>query len=113
MWILASSQLTNSPSIQIFSTLSSGMQLSLNVLGAVVADLRRGAGDVDRLLARLGDAGGGVGLAQEFEHHRRRANGGEGVGLASADDVGRRAVHGLEHRRAGAKRVEVGRRGQT
>src|SRR5690606_18687773 len=45
---------------------------------------------------------GGVGLAEVVEHHRRREDRGDGVGLLLAGDVGGRAVHRLEHRRAGA-----------
>src|SRR5438067_12282696 len=113
MWILASSQSTNAPSIQIFSTLSSGMNSPSESVGDVVAYLGRGAGDIDRLLARLGDAGGGVGLAQELQHHGRRPDGGQRIGPTGAGDVGRRAMDGLEQRRPRAGRVEVGGSGQA
>ena len=47
--------------------------------------------------------------AQELQHQRARPDHGNGVGDALAVDVRRRAVHGLEQRREGALRVQVGR----
>ena len=66
----------------------------------------------DRLGARGADPIGGVGLAEEVEHQRGRQDRGTGIGDPLAGDVGRRAVDRLEHRRPGARRVEVRRRRQ-
>ena len=59
------------------------------------------------------DAGRGVRLAEELAHHRGRDDRRTRIGGAGARDVGRRAVHRLEQRRAGAGRIEVGRRGAS
>ena len=120
-WICASSQSTSSPSIQIFSVGVMGIRYCLSgagrragqrrARGDRVADLGRGAGDVVGLVDGFPYSVGRGGLAEELEHHRRGDDRGPRVGLPLPGDVGRRAVHRLEHRRPGAGRVEVGRRG--
>ena len=69
--------------------------------------MRRGG-----LGAGLADAVGRVALAEVVEHEGRRQDGGDRVGLVLPGDVGRRAVDGLEHRRAGAGGVQVAARGE-
>ena len=54
--------------------------------------------------------GGRLGVTEVVEHHHRRPHGADRVGDPLSGDVGRRAVHRLEHRRVLAGRVEVGRR---
>src|SRR3954468_20715763 len=99
MWILASSQATSSPSIQIFSDLVRGISSPSDPGGDGVADLVGGAAEGRRVLDGLGDAGGGIGLAQEVQHEGGRADGRHGIGLARADDVGRRTMYRFEQRR--------------
>ena len=59
------------------------------------------------------DAGGVVGAAQVVEQQRHGGDGGGGVSHPETGDVGRRAVHGLEHRRELTGRVDVARGGQA
>src|SRR5262245_58969831 len=61
-------------------------------------------------LDRLDDRAGGFRLAEMLEHHRARPDLADRVGDALAGDVGRRAVHRLEHRRELALRIDVARR---
>src|SRR3954453_11912764 len=105
MWILASRHGTNSPSIQIFS--DSVIGIGSNPFCDGVADLGGGARVLTGIFDGFGDAGGGIALAEELEHERGRPYRGDRVGPARADDVGRRAVDGLEQGRTGAGRVEV------
>src|SRR5690348_7297279 len=101
----ASSQGTSSPSIQIFSVFSKGM--GSDPPRDRIADLGGRSLDVVGLVDRGAYSGPGVVLAEELQHHRGRDDGRARIGLAGAGDVGRRAVDGLEQRRAGAGGVEV------
>src|SRR5690606_24159972 len=62
---------------------------------------------------RVLDAYGLLGVPEVVQQERDREDRRRRVGLALARDVGRRAVHRLEHRRRGAVGVDVGRRGQA
>ena len=57
------------------------------------------------------DGRGSVRFAEMIEHHRRRPYLRDRIGDALAENVGRRAMHWLEHRRIVAFRVDIGRRG--
>src|SRR4051812_12833083 len=101
MWMRASSQATSLPFIQIFSVGVMGIGVRSPVVGAAqrpwqwcrssvgesepsgdgVADLGGGGVEVGGGGARLAYALGGVGLAEEIEHHGRGEDGGDGVGL--------------------------------
>ena len=80
-------------------------------LGACPGCFGSRAGEVRR--DRGLDAGRRVRLAEVLEQHRHRQHRRRRVGLALAGDVGRRAVHRLEHRRVGAAHVEVAARGEA
>src|SRR5437773_685870 len=124
MWILASSQSTSCPSIQILSTLVMGMPLRLlrDVLGDQIANFsRRVSHRGSRRAAQLGEYGpygpfdpiGGAVLPDEAGQHPRRQDGGQRVGFAGAGDVGGRAVNGLEQARSFPRWVEVAGGGQA
>src|SRR5882757_10827648 len=86
--------------------------------GERVADFLGGAGGLAHALGEVGGDGvldaGGLGLVAEVAQQEGDGeDGGAGVGLALARDVGRRAVHGLEHRRELAGRVDVPARGDA
>src|SRR3954451_21726361 len=138
MWIVASSQLTNSPSIQICFVGVIGMtaprarmwlcevsQTSAVAERGLTRDPRRES--VTDLARRAYDAAAlaevrfnrGLDLARRLlvaevvEQHGDREHRGGGVGLALAGDVRRAAVHRLEHARCGAVRVDVAAGGKA
>src|SRR5579871_2197853 len=78
--MLASSQLTSSPSIQIFSVFCSGMVS--DPPGEVVADVGSGTSELGggRLRHSFVDAGGGIAGAKELEHEGDRGDGRQRVG---------------------------------
>src|SRR5579862_6733304 len=59
---------------------------------------------------RPDDGSGGFGLAEVLEHHRAGPDLPDRVGDTLPGDIGRRAVHRLEHRRKLAFRIDVARR---
>ena len=64
----------------------------------------------ERALDGADDRGRGLLLAEMLQHHRARPDHADRVGDALPGDIGRRAVHRLEHRREIAFRIDVARR---
>ena len=64
----------------------------------------------ERALDRADDRCRGVLLAEMLQHHRAGPDHADRIGDALPRDIGRRAVHRLEHRREIAVRIDVARR---
>src|SRR5690606_24693283 len=73
----------------------------------------RGAAGRDILFDRARDASGLVTQPEVIEQQGDGEDGGRGVGLLLTRDVGRRTVHGLEHRGERAVGVDVPGGGET
>src|SRR6266511_5065221 len=114
--MVALSQSTYSPSIQILRVASIGTVPDLlrarldghrdgDLLPGLFRRVSRSAGQnrYDGPLQR----GRGLALAEMVEHQAGREQRGDGVGPAGAGDVRGRAVDRLEQRRSGGPRVEV------
>ena len=64
----------------------------------------------ERALDRADDRCRGLLLAEMLQHHRAGPDHADRIGDALPRDIGRRAVHRLEHRREKAGRIDVARR---
>src|SRR5207249_9303573 len=102
-WRLSLAQTWFDPALRATPTGSSfdrGGDRGTEVLGpGVAAEIRRAGRAIGEHLGdRPLDRSGGGTLAEMLEHHRTRPDLADRVGDAAAGDVGRRAMHRLEHR---------------